>query len=329
MDGQHSYEISLKKDDLFINLSSDDVYFISKQMDKWFRILMDDSYVPVSLPQRPQAEPAPQAMAAPPVAEAPPPAPAPQPSPEPPAPAPIVAEPAPPQPEPAPAPPPQPIVEQPAPQPEPIVAPVPAPEPPVALPEPQPVMAAAPAPVVDLPPVMQPQPVAPPAPPVLSVVPQQPAPEPTPIGAVEAKPKDDFDNVMDSVMRDLEAPPPEPRQPALPPVLADEGPLKEPADLTLISSLSDLCEQAHAGTSEDYLLLASYYLNQMEHQEAFSLKRINSNLVKSGLTPVNHSVLEAVLTKGYLAMVPDMTGTAEVSEYMITPLGLNVVNDLF
>lgn len=148
-------------------------------------------------------------------------------------------------------------------------------------------------------------------------------------GAVEATPKDDFDNVMDSVMRDLEAPPPEPRKPALTPAPIDEGPPREPTDLTLISSLSDLCEQAHAGSSEDYLLLGSYYLNQMEYQETFSLKRINSNLVKSGLTPVNHSVLEAVLTKGYLAMVPDMTGTAEVSEYMITPLGMNAVNDLF
>src|SRR5690348_9995033 len=57
MDGQHQYEITLKKDDLFINLSSDDVYFISKQMDKWFRILLDDSYVPVTLPSYPKPQP--------------------------------------------------------------------------------------------------------------------------------------------------------------------------------------------------------------------------------------------------------------------------------
>lgn len=328
MDGQHNYEINLKKDGLFINLSSDDVYFISKQMDKWFRILLDDSYVPVSLPQRPQ--PVAVTETAPEVAL---PAAVVQPSPieeAPVAPPTLPVQPvAPPQPELVavqPQPPVQPVLE----------APLPAPQPepqPVALPEPQPVVAAAP--VVDLPPVMQqpqPQPVLQPVQPepvAMQSAPPVSAPALVGVSAQPAAPKDDFEAVMDTVMRDLEKPATPDRQPTIVVAPVEELPPHEPVDLSLISSLSDLCEQAHAGTSEDYLLLASYYLNQMEYQETFSLKRVNSNLVKSGLTPVNHSVLEAVLSKGYLAMVPDMTGTAEVSEYMITPQGLNTVNSLF
>ncbi len=331
MDGQHSYEINLKKDGLFINLSSDDVYFISKQMDKWFRILLDDSYVPVSLPQRPQ--PAAVTEAAPEVAlpaAVVPPAPVEE-APVAPPPPPVEAV-APAQPEP--------VAVQPQPQIQPVVeAPLPAPQPepqPVAIPDPPPAVAATP--VVDLPPVMQqpqPQPVLQPVQPEPAVA--QVAPAATPVSepalvgvsVQPAAPKDDFEAVMDTVMRDLEKPAAPERPPATMIAPVEELPPREPVDLSLISSLSDLCEQAHAGTSEDYLLLASYYLNQMEYQETFSLKRVNSNLVKSGLTPVNHSVLETVLSKGYLAMVPDMTGTAEVSEYMITSQGLNAVNSLF
>ncbi len=348
MDAQHSYEISLKKDALFINLSSDDVYFISKQMDKWFRILLDDSYVPVTLPQRPQpasVEP-PVALPPPQPADEQPAAPQPEPIPQPVATVPIAApelsipQAAPPA-EPIPAalpmeePAPQPVYEQPVPPPQPepmpqvteapVAAPVMVEEavPPVV--QPQPAM-------VDLPPIMQPAaPVAAPQP-ALSVV--SPAPQPALVTAAvgtQPLPEDDFEAVMNTVMQDLETPKP------LPQPLQNTGnlhipaplPPREPADLSLVSSLSDLCEQAHAGTSEDYLILASYYLNQMEYQETFSLKRINSNLVKSGLTPVNHSILETVLSKGLLAMVPDMTGTAEASEYMITQEGLNAVNALF
>jgi hypothetical protein len=89
-------------------------------------------------------------------------------------------------------------------------------------------------------------------------------------------------------------------------------------DLSYVTSLADLCDRSNAGSSEDYLLLSAYYLTRVERQETFSLKKINSVLVKSGLTPINHSVLESVLASGYLAMVPDLTGTAEVSEYSIT-----------
>lgn len=354
MDAPHRYEMSLKKDGLFINLSSDDVYFISKQMDKWFRILLDDSYVPVSLPK-----PAPVVASVPPVVSeatvpdialqatapdvpstdlagtvsapvaAPPVEATSASSPLPIVPAAVTPE-LPQSPEPVRAAQAAPPV-SPAPSPAPLAS---APElaSPLSTPEvtPLPTTPAPPletldsfAPVSAMPPVESASPVAPPA---LSVVPplvSSPSPgEP---------PKDDFESVMDTVMRDLEAPPPPlPTTPVIETLYEQSSvPAATPMNLDLVNSLADLCDQAQPGSSEDYLLLASYYLSQVESQACFSLKRINANLVKSGLTPVNHSALESVLSKGYLCMVPDLSGTAEVSEYSMTDEGLAFINQLF
>lgn len=322
MDAQHSYEISLKKDALFINLSTDDVYFISKQMDKWFRILLDDSYVPVSLPPRPSAAPEPEpevVLPKPSVATLPPQE--------------LVAPLAPVVQPPPTLPPPQQVVPEP---PATVAAPLETVTPndlaaavSSAAQATQHSPLSQPTVAVDLSSVAH-QVQAPASPPALSVVPSS---LPEAVETLPSMPKpeavqDDFESVMDTVMRDLETPV-ELRQSGLP--SQPEGfdlPLAT-ADLSLVSSLADLCEQANAGSSEDYLLLASYYLNQMEYQESFSLKRINSNLVKSGLTPVNHSILESVLSQGYLSMVPDLTGLADVSEYSITQAGLDKINRLF
>lgn len=58
---EHQYTICLKKEDLRIYLASDDVYFISRQMDKWCQLLMDESYIPVSLPKKTPEKPQPPA----------------------------------------------------------------------------------------------------------------------------------------------------------------------------------------------------------------------------------------------------------------------------
>jgi len=95
-----------------------------------------------------------------------------------------------------------------------------------------------------------------------------------------------------------------------------------------ISSLQELVDESHPDSAEDYLLLSAYYLSQYESESQFSLKRINAMLVKSGLTPVNHSVLESALTQGRLYMAPDLTGTADVSEYGLTEEGFSLVQTL-
>jgi hypothetical protein len=137
---------------------------------------------------------------------------------------------------------------------------------------------------------------------------------------------------MDSVMRDLAQSAPETAaSPALPSSSASATlpsfPAAAPAP-NAPASLGDLYERAGTANVFDSLLLAALHLTHSEQQEAFSLKRLNSALVKAGLTPVNHSVLEAALSAGVLAMVPDLTGMADVSEYRLTPEGLQSASGL-
>ncbi len=352
MDGQHTYEIVIHKGDLLIELSSDDLYFISKQMDKWFRILLDDSYVPT--PYFPPSPPTPEPSSEPQQAPPSPPPPTPQAAPAHPNDLSNVNLPT------------QQPVPQPAPQPQPVQYQQPAPPPvenppqPVENLQPQPVQPPpqpAPPPVqnpvqnsVDQfvqppPPVPQPQPVENPQPhavqpqeaPIREAVQpalplqQQPAPPP-PSQPVEND-LDDFEKVMDSLMEDLEGDTGE----ALTDEAGDDdffGPAGEDNGHggahrdAVINSLTDLCNRGNVNTHEDYLMLSAYYLTYFEALDKFSLKRVNSLMVQSGLAPVNHSVLETAMSKGLLSMVPDMTGTAEMSEYALTNEGQSHVERL-
>ncbi|HEY9746065.1 MAG TPA: hypothetical protein V6C99_07595 [Oculatellaceae cyanobacterium] len=263
---QHHYEINLRQGSLYISLSSDDLYFISKQMDKWCRVLMDDSYIPITIPDAHPKTVAPAAT-----------------------PQPAMAQPQPPISEPVAV---QTVLQQQAPEPQPI-----------------------PQPIATQP---QPGPSMPPAATVVQPAFTEPASVPQPSTPVAAKPPEDV--VIDSLLKEFEDPVPEAPASAA----AGSGP-----DLAGVTSLPDLCDRARAESSEDFLLLSAFYLSQFEGEERFSLKRINAMLVRSGLTPVNHSVLEAALRAGTLSMVPDLSGMAEVSEYTLTEEGYQAVRRLF
>jgi chemotaxis protein histidine kinase CheA len=99
-------------------------------------------------------------------------------------------------------------------------------------------------------------------------------------------------------------------------------------DLEMIHNLDELCQRVHLNAPEDTLVIASYYLSFFEAEEKFTLKRINSLLVDSKMNPVNHSVLESSLSKKHLAMVPDMTGMADVTEYSLTNDGQEYAESL-
>lgn len=381
MNGAHHYEINLKQGDLFITLSSDDVYFISKQMEKWYTVMADDSYVPIVIPEaQPQAEPAP--------------APQPMPSPQPPPPAQHV----------------QPVEEPPVEAPV-EVASEPEPQSEDALDElaemfEEEVAQAQPEPVLEQ--VVMEETVVMQEPEHQEPVYQEPAHEEvqTPIQdqtLEEAVANDDFDEVMDTLMKDLEDRPvgegePEPKPQPMPeptaeldmgapasppefsrstqpqPEMRTQQPIMqepdfgsdiasdfdsamkqnmpqndlpfddmldealpqtpidspqlvnehiEPAvlDLNTINSLAELCEQSRASSPEDFLILSSFFLTEIDGLDKFSLKKINSTLVQSGYTPVNHSVLEGAMTNQLIAMVPDTTGMADVSEYALTDAG--------
>jgi len=376
----HFYEINLKQGPLYIQLSSDDVYFISQQMNKWFEILLDERYVPVKLPERPAAPPpAPAPVDLPPVAQA------------------VATEPAP----------------QPAPQQAPPAAQEPVAPPPAAAAEPLPI------PIPYTPPVQEaitpePIPAAVPvlptqeAPPMAAAIPQldlpfeQPAETmaaqaPAPVSAnaeldLDESVKDDFEAVMSSLMEDLgvdETPSvpaaapfaaSAPAAPAvstppgefpmldlpddLPPVVMPaapapthavaaeaapqpaaaatavmdapapfESPASAPAapaqgGLFSFDSLGELCTRVQPKTPEEFLSMTAFFLTFYEGLDKFSMKRVNSLLVKSGLTPINHSVLETALSQKHIAIVPDLTGMAETSEYTLTEAGQEYARSL-
>jgi hypothetical protein len=426
MSTEHQYTICLKKTDLLIHLSSDDVYFISRQMDKWCQVLMDERYTPVSLPKMPKkpastpesvvVHPEQQGMSnviMTPAAMADQSAMA------------VITIPSSVSQLPAhvelpmvtankvPITPLESVVsnvsnqelptvvsikpdQESLPQQDSIQA-IPASQLPVepssalhlvdVVEESQPVLAMTPVSVVD-PVVVMPRaeealmssvnlPMAAvhhahtaivnPAPveeklaesvtlpelqllPVLTqVISGQPesvgdlsAPLPSSLQATAVE--DNFDAIIESVMQDLEtedkAIPVDP----MPFDKASSAAMSNPddeieallnnnmdnlPDLGMVSSLEDLCENAVASSSEDYLLLSAYYLSIVEHQATFSLRQVNSSLVSSGLTPVNHSTLETALSKSYFSMLPDLTGMAEVTEYTLTPEGQQATQALF
>lgn len=89
-----------------------------------------------------------------------------------------------------------------------------------------------------------------------------------------------------------------------------------------IETFAELCELApNAKTTQDFLVLAAYFLSNFKYAEKYSLKDMNAELVRSGLTPVNHGILESSVAEGLIELIPDMTGTAKVAEYALTDDG--------
>lgn len=86
-----------------------------------------------------------------------------------------------------------------------------------------------------------------------------------------------------------------------------------------------LCNQVGAATAEDFLLMGAYYVTVHQQMSPFTLTVLNKLITSAGFEPVNHTVLATALTKGLLTMVPDVHGTAEATEYEITPHGRSTV----
>lgn len=127
-------------------------------------------------------------------------------------------------------------------------------------------------------------------------------------------PRDSFEPVSQSVLDEpaIAAPPEQPLQ-------ADDHEKDEAPSVS--DSFANICEATGAATSEDHLLISAYALTALGNIPRFSLLTLNNVIESAGQSPVNHSVLEIGLSKGLLVMVPDMTGTAEATEYELTDHG--------
>lgn len=86
-----------------------------------------------------------------------------------------------------------------------------------------------------------------------------------------------------------------------------------------------LCNQVGAATSEDFLLMSAYFLTVRQPASPFTLTALNKLITSANFEAVTHAVLATALTKGLLTMVPDVHGTAEATEYEITPHGRSTV----
>lgn len=73
--------------------------------------------------------------------------------------------------------------------------------------------------------------------------------------------------------------------------------------------------------SIDYLIVTAMYIMNIENQERFSIKQLNAKLVPVGALPIDHAKIEAAIEENLIRVIPDLTGTSEVTEYTLTPQG--------
>lgn len=95
------------------------------------------------------------------------------------------------------------------------------------------------------------------------------------------------------------------------------------------NSLEDLITLKKPQTKLDYLLLTSYYLQENEDTEKYSLKQINALVVPHAKSAVDHSVIHEAVAHEYFEVIPDYLGTAGITEYKITDEGVDyILNEL-
>ena len=70
-----------------------------------------------------------------------------------------------------------------------------------------------------------------------------------------------------------------------------------------------------------YLMITAYYLTEFGKQERFTLKQINSKLMQNVGDVIDHSMLQEAINQGFIELVPDPTGLAQVGEYRLTRQG--------
>ena len=93
--------------------------------------------------------------------------------------------------------------------------------------------------------------------------------------------------------------------------------------------LEDLIYLKRPQTKLDYLLLTSYYLQESEDLDKYSLKQINAFVLPHTKDPIDHSVIHEAVAHEYLEVVPDYLGTADITEYKLTSEGQDyILNEL-
>lgn len=103
----------------------------------------------------------------------------------------------------------------------------------------------------------------------------------------------------------------------------------KPENLPSFKNFDDLIYLKKPQTKLDYLLVTSYYLQENEAMEKYSLKQINARVIPVLKEAIDHSVIHEAVAHSYLQVVPDTGDGADVTEYAITHEGIDyILNEL-
>jgi hypothetical protein len=89
----------------------------------------------------------------------------------------------------------------------------------------------------------------------------------------------------------------------------------------VIASIKQVIEEKNPETMHDYLIVAANYLSEAEGLDRFSIKQINAKVFAFAKKPIDHALIQKAVNNGYIKIVPDYTGMADITEYALTPEG--------
>lgn len=99
-----------------------------------------------------------------------------------------------------------------------------------------------------------------------------------------------------------------------------ENPTFEP-EKTQDPVFLNLIKSKNTNDKFHYLIITAYYLSEFEKMERFSLKQINAKLMQNLSEVIDHIKLQEAINQNLIELVPDLTGTSEIGEYRLTPVG--------
>lgn len=88
-----------------------------------------------------------------------------------------------------------------------------------------------------------------------------------------------------------------------------------------ISDFEEHIKSFNPQTQTDYLITTALYILNIENQERFSIKQINAKLVPLTGKPIDHAMIQQAIDEELIRIVPDLTGTSELTEYTLTEKG--------
>lgn len=86
-------------------------------------------------------------------------------------------------------------------------------------------------------------------------------------------------------------------------------------------AFDELIKSKNTESLSDYLIITAYYMLEYEHKDKFQLKELNQKLYSSMKMLVDHKTIQKAIDDGFVKVIPDLTGIANVTEYALTQTG--------